>query len=200
LSELEAFIETGSKWAKEMATFLLKLYQESEKATKVLSNKGCYYIEYAAICAQADFEEPQPIKKPKGKPLNSKGRNLLNRLLKHKDAVLAFAFEPYVPFTNNTAERDIRHVKVKQKVAMSFRTFHGAEVYAHAQSFVATVCKQKQNAFQQLCRILNGEQYAFQRTRVVTPKVFSIQYNFTNLVGFPRETQSQHKFNKFSFW
>lgn len=164
LRELEALTETGSTWAKEMATFLLKLYQESEKATKVLSNKGCYYVEYAAICAQADLEEPQPIKKPKGKPLNAKGRNLLNRLLKHKDAVLAFAFEPYVPFTNNTAERDIRHVKVKQKVAMSFRTFHGAEVYARVQSFVATARKQKQNAFQQLCRILNGEQYALSRT------------------------------------
>lgn len=164
LRELEALTETGSTWAKEMATFLLKLYQESEKATKVLSNKGCYYVQYAAICAQADLEEPQPIKKPKGKPLNAKGRNLLNRLLKHKDAVLAFAFEPYVPFTNNTAERDIRHVKVKQKVAMSFRTFHGAEVYARVQSFVATARKQKQNAFQQLCRILNGEQYALSRT------------------------------------
>ena len=164
LRELTALQESGSLWAAEMHTFLLELYVLSQKATQILPDKSKYYAEYARICAHADEQEPQPIKKPKGKPKNSKGRNLRNRLLKHQDAVLAFAFEKNVPFSNNTAERDIRHVKVKQKVAMSFRTFNGAEVYARIQSFVATTRKQAQNSFQQLCRILNGEEYTFQTT------------------------------------
>ena len=31
------------------------------------------------------------------------------------DQVLAFAFNPIIPFTNNQAERDLRHGKVKQR-------------------------------------------------------------------------------------
>jgi transposase len=85
-------------------------------------------------------------------------------LTKHKEALLAFAFEQNVPFTNNQAERDIRHVKVKQKVAMSFRTFRGAEIYARIQSFVATTRKQMQNTFTQLANILNGINYNWGNT------------------------------------
>jgi transposase len=63
------------------------------------------------LLQQADKEEPQPTprqggagKKPRGKPKKTKGRNLFDRLAKHQEAVLAFAFHEDVPFTNNQAE------------------------------------------------------------------------------------------------
>lgn len=164
LRELEALCESGSTWARQMAEFLLKLYHESQKATIVVPDKPKWVTEFDKICVAADAEEPQPIINKRGKPKNSKGRNLLNRLKKHQEPLLAFAFEANVPFTNNQAERDIRHVKVKQKVAMSFRTFRGAEIYARIQSFVATTRKQAQNTFKQLCNILNGETYTWANT------------------------------------
>lgn len=49
----------------------------------------------------------------------------MNRLIKYKDAVLAFAKYTLIPFTNNLAERGIRHAKVKQK-AGSFRIKYSA--------------------------------------------------------------------------
>ncbi len=164
LRELEALCESGSKWARQMADFLLKLYHQSQKATILVPEKPKWIAEFAQICITADAEEPQPIPKKRGKPKNSKGRNLLNRLKKHQEPLLAFAFEHNVPFTNNQAERDIRHVKVKQKVAMSFRTFRGAEIYARIQSFVATTRKQMQNTFNQLSNILNGVNYEWGNT------------------------------------
>ncbi|NQZ52598.1 MAG: transposase, partial [Moritella sp.] len=58
----------------------------------------------------------------------SDAHNLWERLSKHEDAVLLFARNAHVPFTNNRAERDLRMAKVKQKVSGCFRNVE----YAHA--------------------------------------------------------------------
>ncbi|MGL4364662.1 MAG: IS66 family transposase [Bacteroidales bacterium] len=166
LRELTALIEMGSIWAADMHKLLFELYRQSQKGTQICEKKEEWLAKYDQICTQADVEEPPPIKalNTRGKPKSSKGRNLLNRLVAHQDGIIAFAFNLNIPFTNNQAERDIRHVKVKQKVAMSFRTLHGAKVYARIQAFVATTRKQNQNTFLQLCNVLNGQLYCFNTT------------------------------------
>ncbi len=126
LRELEALKENGSLWATEMQQFLLELFLLSQKATVIIPNKDIWLEKYHQICQRAEQQEPPPVKSKKGKPKNSKGRNLLNRLVEHQDGILAFAFVESVPFTNNQAERDIRSLTTKQKVATSFRTFKGA--------------------------------------------------------------------------
>jgi transposase len=88
---------------------------------------------------------PQPRKR--GKPKQSPGRNLFNRLRKHEDGVLAFALDSGVPFTNNQVERDLRPAKVKQKISGCFRTQVGACVYARLQAVVSTFRKQGMNVF-----------------------------------------------------
>ena len=109
---------------------------------------------------QAEQEEPPPEPKVgKGRPKNTPGRNLLQRLKNHENAVLAFALVECVPFTNNQAERDLRPAKVKQKVSGCFRTEHGAKVYARLQAAISTCRKQDRNVFvtlRNLRRILWG--------------------------------------------
>ena len=113
IREPEALKENGSLWAVQMQSLLFELFQLSQKATIIVPNQQLWLQKYQTLCQMADSEEPPPVKNKKGKPKNSKERNLLNRLLKHQVGVLAFAFTEHIPFTNNQAERDIRYLKTK---------------------------------------------------------------------------------------
>lgn len=160
LRELQGLLENGSGWAKELQTLLLEIYQfRKENQDKTLPE---WTIRYDKICELANTEEPLPISTEKrGKPKQTKGRNLLNRLINHKDAVLAFSIYPEVPFTNNQAERDIRPTKLKQKISGCFRTFHGAEIYARIEGYVSTLRKNQFNIFKELSNVFIGENYNF---------------------------------------
>jgi transposase len=162
LRELTNLTENGSKWASQMHRFLLKLYVASQKGTQPVADPPNWLREFEQICQSADREEPPPKQGKRGKPKNSKGPNLLNRLVKHRDEWLVFAFEQNVPFTNNLAERDIRCLKTKQKVATNFQTFKGAQHYARIQSFTSTLRKHSMNVFQNLVNALDRKDIVFQ--------------------------------------
>jgi transposase len=153
LRELQAQVEEGRKWAALMRDFLLELHQKSDFGKGVVADFLPYSLRYDQICNLADAEEPKPPPKPeksRGKAKQTKGRNLLGRLVKYKSAVVAFAQYKEVPFTNNQAERDIRPTKTKQKVSNCFRTVEGAKIYARIQGFISTVRKQEQDVFEML--------------------------------------------------
>lgn len=161
LRELQALIEQGALWAAEMKALLLELYHATDKGSGCLSQQQLapYLVRYEAICRQAQEQEPPEIKRPRGRSKKSKGRNLCERLIKHRQAVLAFAYHQQVPFTNNQAERDIRPVKGKVKTAGCFRTQLGASHYARIQGFVSTTRKQGKQVFQELKNAFDGNTF-----------------------------------------
>lgn len=162
LRELTNLIEKDSKWAAKMHQFILDLYQNSQKATALVADRQTWEREFKYICELADKEEPLPKQGKRGKPKNSKGRNLLNRLSEYQDEWLAFAFTQGVPFSNNQAERDIRCLKTKQKVATNFQTLKGAQHYARVQSFTSTLRKHSMNVFQNLINVFDSKSIVFQ--------------------------------------
>ena len=168
LRELQALIDQGSRWAGQMHQLLLNLYQQTDQGKSNLENLKKVIRKYNRICRNADKEEPPPIINLRGKPKRTKGRNLKNRLVKYKNAVLAFAKYSYIPFTNNLAERDVRHAKTKQKIAGSFRTKSGADVYARICSFIGTLRKHQLhqqdlnlNIFNELIALFDGKPFDF---------------------------------------
>ena len=161
LRELKALMETGSSWAGKFHQFLLKLYNDTAHGTQKLppkkQEKALGTFDQLIWEGYREEPPPQPPRGSRGRHPNTKGRNLLNRLDRYREAVLAFAWHKPVPFTNNLAERDIRPAKSKLKVAGCFRTMKGAQNYARIHSFISTVRKQQLNPFKELRNIFEGK-------------------------------------------
>jgi transposase len=152
LRELAGLKEQGRLWAEEMHEFLLDLHG----MPRPIPAADAVRTHYRIILEQADREEPPPQQGKRGRPKQSPGRNLLDRLRTHQKGVLAFALESGIPFTNNQAERDLRGTKVKLKVSGSFRTLGGARVYARLQAVISTVRKQGGNVFARLRELFSA--------------------------------------------
>lgn len=165
LRELESLKEQASSWGQKMQEFLYEMYEATERGKKVLAKRREWERRYEKICLIGELEEPPPKASKRGRAKNSVGRNLLNRLKKHQAGVMEYAFREEVPFTNNQAERDIRCVKIKQKISNSFRSQEGAENYARIQGFVSTVRKQEMNVFQEIVNVFNKKDISFQAAR-----------------------------------
>ena len=82
--------------------------------------------------------------------------NLLIRLRDFEKETLAFMYDFDVPFDNNLAERDIRMIKVQQKISGLFRTMCGAEQFCRIRSFISTVRKQGLNVIKAIYQIMCG--------------------------------------------
>jgi hypothetical protein len=80
----------------------------------------------------------------------------LERLLRDQAAVLAFLDDLTIPFDNNQAERDLRTLKVQQKVSDSFRSAAGGDAFALLRSYLATLRKQGQALLATLQLVFSG--------------------------------------------
>jgi transposase len=153
LRECQGIIEYDQQpWAQAMQTLLKETWHKVKQArfSGQLSEQERHQIEqtYDEIISQGETENvvpltfPLPCEKKRGRQAKSKALNLLSRFAKYKQAILRFVHDPRVPFDNNQAKRDIRMIKVKQKVSGTFRTKEGAEQFARIRGFISTLRKQ----------------------------------------------------------
>jgi transposase len=92
----------------------------------------------------------------RGRLAQTPTRNLLERLFLDQEAVLAFRDDLAIPFDNNQAERDLRGLKVQQKVSNCFRSDTGATAFARLRGYLATLRKQGQALLAALETVVAG--------------------------------------------
>ena len=147
-----------------MIDFLLEVKQRRDKskaksfAAKTIIGFEHRYREILKMGMEANPAPPQdpPGKKKRGRKKKSKPLNLLERLQEHEKATLAFMYDFSVPFDNNQAERDIRMMKVQQKISGTFRSFDGASSFCAIRGYISTVRKQGLNVISALQEIFSG--------------------------------------------
>ncbi len=150
----------GQTWAKDLATLILRANKKRDKQDGHLTYEQITYFEtqYSKLLSHAKKYNPQNKKRngERGKIGQSYPRRLLNRLIKHRDWILIFLYDPSVPFTNNQAERDIRMLKVQQKVSGYFKTEEGARDYCRIRSYILTMQKRGVSKHKALTQLFTG--------------------------------------------
>lgn len=166
LRELTGIYESyGQEWAKK----LIKLLADTKDMKDKLIGNGenvfpknqldDFHTKYDLLIQDGFKQNPMPEEtgEPKrGRKKEGNVRALLHRLEKYGTAVCLFADDFNVPFDNNQAERDIRMIKVKQKVSGCFRTLEGSRNFARIMSYIGTAKKQGICAFSAIKDALCG--------------------------------------------
>lgn len=125
----------NSTWAKQLKALLIKAKKRKEKDPNITSS---YYSKV--------FNQYVKLIRPVIKAYDEKFKKtdeqrLAFALEKHKYLFLQFIKQPHVPFDNNQAERDLRMIKVKQKVSGCFRSQKHAQFFARIRGYISTVKK-----------------------------------------------------------
>lgn len=168
LRELTALSEQeGQEWAKSLRSLLVEIKGAVETAVAQRRSRLSPLLEarfearYRQYLAEgyAANPPPEPVTGKRGRPKQSQARNLLDRLQEGMSQTLRFMYDFRVPFDNNLAERDVRMVKVQQKVSGCFRTLSGAEAFCRVRSYLSTMRKQGRSVLSALEHVFLGRPF-----------------------------------------
>ncbi len=85
--------------------------------------------------------------------LEARVEQLLRRLDEQREQVLRFAHDFQIPYDNNLVERDIRMIKIQQKISGSWRTTTGADHFFALRAYISTTRKQGRDILDALARL-----------------------------------------------
>jgi hypothetical protein len=136
--------DLGLEWASKMIEVLVD--GNNLKKDNLITQKSLNKIvkRYDELI-QNEVSKIIPLevdKSKRGRPKKSKDHLLLNVFNDRKDDVLRFLYNLKVSFDNNLAERDLRMVKLKQKISGCFRSLTGAIVFCRIRSYISSARKQ----------------------------------------------------------
>lgn len=149
---------TNDKWCSYMMSLLNSL--NNYKKDLVKTNKSYidkeklnnYSKRYDEIL-ELGFEQN---KKVESKFYKDEEKRLLNRLKKYKENHLLFLYDFSIPFDNNLSERDLRHVKTKQKISGYFKSMEGIQNYLNIKSIISTCKKQNLDFYKMIYSIFDN--------------------------------------------
>jgi transposase len=165
LRELTAIVEQDHQpWAEQLKALLLEIKRAVDDAKeqglrRLHPLRQCaFHARYRALLTVGHATNPPLEPRYESRPAKqSPAHNLLVRLDNAQDAVLAFMYDFSVPFDNNQAERDLRMMKVKQKVSGGFRSQDGADAFNRIRGYVSTLRKQGGTVLSALRSVFAGQ-------------------------------------------
>jgi len=161
--------EQKQKWAKPMIDHLLTI-KAAVAVARIAgqtalpdADLGRFLRRYKRIVdagyAQNPVAKLPPGPKRRGRRKQSKARNLLDRFHDHPDGILAFMRDFAIPFDNNLSERDLRMMKLRQKISGTFRNFDALVDFCRIRGYVSTARKNGLNALDALRRVFLGNPF-----------------------------------------
>ena len=152
-------------WAGELKGLLLEMKHAVELARATgaaqlaAADRRTYRARYWALVETGLAANPPPTRRAgqRGRLKQAPARNLLERLALGHEAVLAFLDDLTIPFDNNQAERDLRMLKIQQKVSGAFRSTSGSEAFARIRGYCSTLRKQGMELLTALETVFAGQ-------------------------------------------
>jgi transposase len=168
LREVAAVAEQPDQtWATELHALLREMSQAitqgraAGQTASAPAQRDQWVGRYRALVAAGTAAHPPPVRPVdgprRGRLKQSPARNLLDRLTTHEAEVLAFLHDWDVPFDNNQAERDLRMIKVQQKISGTFRDASGADAFCRLRGYISTLRKQGRQILTALAETLAGQ-------------------------------------------
>jgi transposase len=77
--------------------------------------------------------------------------------IRDREKVLRFIHNKDTLFDNNIVERDLRMVKLRQKVSGCLRTVQGGKIFCRIKSYIVTVRKQGYSVLDSIVKALKGK-------------------------------------------
>lgn len=150
---------TNHKWAKKMKELLLEA--KARKEFLLNQKQDCMseeeynsfkskYLDLIKL-GEKEYKSDYEINAYKDDEIR-----LLNRMKEYVHNHLLFLEKFYVPFSNNRAEADVRHIKIVQKIG-KFRSIDGATNYVITRSCYSTYQKNKVSIYNSLKSLLNNK-------------------------------------------
>lgn len=166
LRDLIAISErTGDAWAQQMI-WVLKIFKaitEEARAAglpqlpeEVVRLMRACYIGVLRMGQKAHPPTERGPKPKRGRAKRSPASLLVARLHTYRHEVLRFVSDLRVPFDNNLAERDLRMIKLQQKISGTFRSEEGGVAFARLRGYLSTLRKQGLDLFEGLRQTFSG--------------------------------------------
>ncbi|MEC3974276.1 IS66 family transposase [Amycolatopsis sp. H20-H5] len=163
LRELQAVADLASAgatwcWATQVTDALLEL----KKLVATAIDSGIQHIDAVLAARQTRLLRTAARlgarqNHARSTKIMAKHHALARRILDRHDDYLWFTTDFRVPFDNNAAEREIRMVKLRQKVSGCARTLTGARQFTATRSYLATAAKHGITFFDALVQLAEGQ-------------------------------------------
>jgi transposase len=162
LRELQAVADTTPTgqwcWATQTADALVAMQKLVDHAAEA----GHDSVDEAALAEQVDRYRSAAVTgandtAARTGTLMKKHNALARRLINRQDDYLRFTHDRRVPPDNNGSERDIRMIKLRQKVSGCLRTLTGAQQFCAIRSYLSTAAKHDMHFFDALVMLASGQ-------------------------------------------